>query len=494
MPKSKKVKKVVKRKSKKLDGKRNIPRDDKPLPEKSLDIDFKANKLDLITPKYIEKIRNPNSITIKKWRRNRFNNMMKVKDFTYHRKIGAINEKEDIYTELNPYFPTLKGVDREALEKFMMNKYGPAIKSKYKNPEAMDQVLEYIDHIVMLDRQDQYTLCEQLGKKLDNQIRKNSGGKANMQSLSTYFITSPRGGHEVLGIFSYANDLSKHQIPSDWDKNFEKGEQWLSYQMGRMPKGEKVKDIVIVDDVTASFQQTEDMIKILKKRMPDTRIYVVTLAGRKLKTMKEEYPSIYNSTIKPNLDVFEHNYFYGVETLGINAFNRMKNDLEEYNNIRSSATNKIKTWRGLLREHQQKLTNLKIPKHPKAKIKKLEKEMSKLWKSGVGYKEAVRQNPKLETINDERVNLIGLLEQRIRLENDVKDYKSLISEYSTKLKHFKERSKKAKDKLKEGIITVSFAHSIADGSSDIILTELNEIATDNKTSRTIIGKKHYRGK
>jgi len=110
-------------------------------------------------------------------------------------------------------------------------------------------------------------------------------------SDETIYVTSPRGGHEFLSIYSYANKLDKGNIPSDilhtgertFNHNYPKLEKHNS-PMGLTYIGNrsgKVKRVVVLDDVVGSGQQKQEFYNILRTKFPDAQLYYNTLSLRK---------------------------------------------------------------------------------------------------------------------------------------------------------------------------------------------------------------------
>jgi hypothetical protein len=129
----------------------------------------------------------------------------------------------------------------------------------------------------------------------------NIQGAVPASSEETIYVTSPRGGHEILSIYSYANKLKKENIPSDI---LRKGEvnilQNPSYQtFEHLSSGHKlkydvdigmtylgntsgdIKRVVVIDDVVGSGQQMWQYYSTLRKKFPNAQIYYNTLAYRK---------------------------------------------------------------------------------------------------------------------------------------------------------------------------------------------------------------------
>lgn len=128
-----------------------------------------------------------------------------IKDIVYE-------AAQDEWIMLDPRFPNLKGITPERIDEFLADVYRlHGINKKYYYED-------YLQHVMVYDRDDIIIMCTLLGE----QIEKKYPGK--LHSPHSIFITTPRGGHEVLSIFAYSNDLKKEQIPSHI-RNINKHEQ-----------------------------------------------------------------------------------------------------------------------------------------------------------------------------------------------------------------------------------------------------------------------------
>jgi len=256
-------------------------------------------------------------------------------------KLGNALKDERTWAPLCPEYPNLKGVTCEEIDNFLektkIKHVVPGATDDnrvlHRSPEDKEFVEDYLHHVKVYDRDEAY----QAFKKIGDQIEKDMPGV--LHDTSTIFVTTPRGGHEMLSIFAYANDLRKSQIPSDitWEHNTrtlgnrpitekayrEKtakeiapsdydtimfGKTWLG------DRSEEVKNIFIVDDIIASGQQIDRTVKELKDMFPDANINSVTLCKRSDDVLLDEnlpekcYTDIVTSGIGKFKYYREHGY------------------------------------------------------------------------------------------------------------------------------------------------------------------------------------------
>ena len=106
---------------------------------------------------------------------------------------------QDEWIMLDPRFPNLKGITPKRIDEFLANAEKEGMRNYFE---------DYLQHVMVYDRDDIVSMCYDLGQ----QIEKKYPGK--LHSNYSIFVTTPRGGHEVLSIFAYTNGLKKEQIPS----------------------------------------------------------------------------------------------------------------------------------------------------------------------------------------------------------------------------------------------------------------------------------------
>lgn len=208
---------------------------------------------------------------------------LECKDMCNDQKLSDIVEEKHVDIPMCDDFPNLRGLTCEDIYKKI-----DEIKSMMPAGKK-DRALDYIKHIKVYNNEEEYNALKEIGKQMERALG------PEMYSDSTVYITTPRGGHEILSKFAYANKITKTQIPSDilmleelkkYDplryqliKRYLQdqdiiGSDWLeSYS-------DKIKKVVIVDDVLASGEEMNTAIKTVKKKIPDAKIYVVTLCDR----------------------------------------------------------------------------------------------------------------------------------------------------------------------------------------------------------------------
>lgn len=118
-----------------------------------------------------------------------------IKDIVYE-------SVQDEWVMLDPRFPDLKGITPERIDEFLADVY------KFYDKNKRDYYEDYLQHVMVYDRDDIIIMCKLLGEQTEEKY------PGKLHSNHSIFITTPRGGHEVLSIFAYTNDLKKEQIPS----------------------------------------------------------------------------------------------------------------------------------------------------------------------------------------------------------------------------------------------------------------------------------------
>jgi len=265
-----------------------------------------------------------------------------VKDIVYE-------QAQDEWIMLDPRFPNLKGVTPKRIDEFLANA---------ETEEMRDYFEDYLQHVMVYDRDDIVDMCHNLGK----QIEEKYPGK--LHSPHSIFVTTPRGGHEVLSIFAYTNDLKKEQIPSNIRKitndeaeiirrNIEQGEtEHTLLGFGEVVKGEeiesgyehlkegnypiipniwlntmsnffknKIETVFIIDDVIASGEQIEQIYnKINNFFNRKVEIILIILVKRKDVGKPDYIERKPTSTDEFIMKIYESIYekiLYDTETVGL---------------------------------------------------------------------------------------------------------------------------------------------------------------------------------
>lgn len=115
-----------------------------------------------------------------------------IKDIVYE-------QAQDEWIMLDPRFPNLKGITPKRIDEFLANAETQGMKKYFE---------DYLQHVMVYDRDDIVSMCYDLGQQIEEKY------PDDLHSPHSIFVTTPRGGHEVLSIFAYTNNLKKEQIPS----------------------------------------------------------------------------------------------------------------------------------------------------------------------------------------------------------------------------------------------------------------------------------------
>ena len=204
------------------------------------------------------------------------------------------------------------------------------VKTKYMDPEERKFEEDYLRHVKVYDRDEAYEAFKNIGDWIE------SDTPGILKDPSTIFVTTPRGGHEMLSIFAYANDIDKEQIPSDitWEFNIEPDvrdeyrtrtitedsirDKEVSFEMIDMGDADMfgrdwmehtsnaVRNIFIVDDIIASGQQVQKTAATLEDMFPNANINSVTLCKR--------------DETHPDIKIKVKNYYTDTKTTGIDRF------------------------------------------------------------------------------------------------------------------------------------------------------------------------------
>ncbi|MHA2339307.1 MAG: phosphoribosyltransferase-like protein [Candidatus Hodarchaeales archaeon] len=207
---------------------------------------------------------------------------VKVRDYTYAIKMLENQHKKEDWSHLSGKYPNTLGLTDEEIEKFIKS-------NTYEKNEVSKA---YIKHMKCFDKDDIRNISKKAYKKFENNMKKmeaNNFLKNNPYSKdSTIFITSPRGGFDILSDFGYANKLSKKNFPYDLEK--------LSYEgtlrAESLPYGysiSDVNDIVFIDDIYMSGEQCHkaynhlenkiNQLGIAKEERP--RLHYMAMVGNK---------------------------------------------------------------------------------------------------------------------------------------------------------------------------------------------------------------------
>jgi len=178
-------------------------------------------------------------------------------------KVGEELVKDRDFEMLCPSYENIKGLTCEDIEK---------VASEYpKRPPkggemSRKEFREYLRHLKVLNRDETYELMKNLRADMFN---------AYPDLPYDTYVTTPTGGHEMLSIYSYANRLSKNQIPSDVMLDPATG---ISDGRAWYPGEERmIKSVIVVNDMFRD-REMKEVIENVKKRMgSNVNIYAVTI-------------------------------------------------------------------------------------------------------------------------------------------------------------------------------------------------------------------------
>ena len=259
-----------------------------------------------------------------------------VKDVVYE-------AAQDEWIMLDPRFPNLKGVTPDKIDEIVQIFAEESQKLK-------EYCIDYLQHVMVYDRDDIFKMCINLGE----QIEKKYPGK--LHDPHSIFVTTPRGGHEVLSIFAYANDLKKEQIPSNIRSITEKEQKIINDRIKTIDKehvyytdyenaynhiqegnypiipdiwlntisnyfNSKVETVFIIDDIIASGEQMRQaIIKIDNFFEQKVNIIPIVLVKR------EPWESYFYES-KKCVSIFDKSV-YDTETVGINEWNKARQEIK----------------------------------------------------------------------------------------------------------------------------------------------------------------------
>lgn len=252
-------------------------------------------------------------------------------------KLGNALKDERTWAPLCPEYPNLKGVTCEEIDKFL-SATQTLKRGQIGTLETInDKILfneDYLHNVKVYDRDEAYEAFKNIGDWIENDT------PGILKDPSTIFVTTPRGGHEMLSIFTYANDISKEQIPSDiqWSHVAHEGHNAMhEHEYRKDPHkppvnnntkyfteiygidwmedvSEPIKNIFIVDDIIASGDQIHKTATTLEKMFPDANINSITLCKRS------------DDVVSPALPIEIKKYYTDSETIGIHEFKLAKNN------------------------------------------------------------------------------------------------------------------------------------------------------------------------
>jgi len=224
------------------------------------------------------------------------------------RRLENLQISSKDWSHLSVEYPNLLGITDEEVENYFKVGYYPysidkLVQDNYPSMTHEDSVKtkeylakEYVKKIKCFNRNDILELSGKVHKDFLNQCKifENDGNNPFSESKVAY-VTSPRGGFEVLSEYSYANRLDKNKLPFDFElgntyETSTKNEKTL--KSVSLPYGasiEDVNDIVFIDDICLSGEQERrarieldqlvENIGVSKNQIP--RLHYVVLVGNK---------------------------------------------------------------------------------------------------------------------------------------------------------------------------------------------------------------------
>ena len=180
-----------------------------------------------------------------------------IKDIVYE-------QAQDEWIMLDPRFPNLKGITPKRIDEFLANTETQGMKKYFE---------DYLQHVMVYDRDDIVSMCYDLGQQIEEKY------PDALHSPHSIFVTTPRGGYEVLSIFAYTNDLKKLQIPNHirYLQEFEK-KILIKNCPAKLSKG--TAKFLGLGRALEEKESIEEMCKYLQKEeypiMPDIWLDIIT--------------------------------------------------------------------------------------------------------------------------------------------------------------------------------------------------------------------------
>lgn len=222
--------------------------------------------------------------------------------------------------------------------------------------ETPEYRAEYLNHCLAYDRAEIVADCKALEKKVLSKLSKIEGHTLeNLNDLeNTIIVTTPRGGHELISIFAYANGIglqsSKYVFPSnvttdiekysiwhpDWypeKETFFKKREFFGQALNKAHATTKnIQNIIYLDDISASSSQLGGVIRTLNDIFRNSSAKInfipVFLCARpdEAKSMvdfernKEEYDDIQKKPVK-TIKLELHDVIFQHEMIDLKKFN-----------------------------------------------------------------------------------------------------------------------------------------------------------------------------
>lgn len=191
--------------------------------------------------------------------------------------------------------------------------------SKSEMKQYIKQIKCYNDTDLTQLSQKMYDEWEiRMGNWYQDQHYKDSLEHNKFSDNNTIYVTSPRGGNEILTIFSYANykDVKKHNLPFDW-----KAEKYKrTLEASALPYSHNaisdVNDIVFLDDIFMSGEQFGSALNTIKSTLKELdikskelpRLHYMAIAGN-MPRVKDKKELIKQSNYKAPTSTDDLNWF-----------------------------------------------------------------------------------------------------------------------------------------------------------------------------------------
>ena len=211
----------------------------------------------------------------------------KVRDYYYFNRVVKKQISRSEWAHLSEKYPNIIGLSDEGIDAF--------IKATSYNKKEEEVIKEYINHIKCYNQDDIRAISKKTFDKFDKRMKKRyAEGKLPNENPylndTTIFITSPRGGFDVLSDFGYANSLKKKNFPYDLERY--KYSTPATLKAESLPYGssiQDVNDIVFIDDIYMSGEQCGKTFFELDKKLRELnipkeqrpRIHYMSIAGNK---------------------------------------------------------------------------------------------------------------------------------------------------------------------------------------------------------------------
>ena len=170
-------------------------------------------------------------------------------------KLKELQIKEEDWSHLSLKYPNLMGLTDEQVDTF--------IQKRVDIGHDREKVESYVSSIRAYNKDD----IMDISVDMELKFSENASSKwHDYDKSSTVYVTSPRGGPEVLSNYAYANRLSKSNMPYDFYIDPQHGE-YKRLMARSLPYGSKiltVSDIVFVDDICMSGEQQDKAYVELK--------------------------------------------------------------------------------------------------------------------------------------------------------------------------------------------------------------------------------------